>query len=177
MAALEWDADPYLPLVAHQAQAGPRLVQNSSTRRRLKWPNGFRIVTGSSVDVAARHHSVVVPGDASCYRWNRVNETCHRRSRNNTRKREESKIEKFPVNPISISHVSEEDNFEDSTDCPSSGGEGSWSVMRGRWRIIGMATRLSPRNSEVNALEQRGYLIGKKIGQVVYYSLLSFVRF
>ncbi|XP_076234424.1 testis-specific serine/threonine kinase [Calliopsis andreniformis] len=29
-----------------------------------------------------------------------------------------------------------------------------------------MATRLSPRNSEVNALEQRGYLIGKKIGQV-----------
>lgn len=32
-----------------------------------------------------------------------------------------------------------------------------------------MATRLSPRNSEVNALEQRGYLIGKKIGQVVHY--------
>lgn len=39
-----------------------------------------------------------------------------------------------------------------------------------------MATRLSPRNSEVNALEQRGYLIGKKIGQVVHCSLLSFVR-
>lgn len=37
-----------------------------------------------------------------------------------------------------------------------------------------MATRLSPRNSEVNALEQRGYLIGKKIGQVVPASL-SFV--
>ncbi|XP_046741070.1 testis-specific serine/threonine-protein kinase 2 [Diprion similis] len=31
-----------------------------------------------------------------------------------------------------------------------------------------MATRLSPRNSEVNALEQRGYLIGKKIGQGSY---------
>lgn len=31
-----------------------------------------------------------------------------------------------------------------------------------------MATQLSPRNSEVNALEQRGYLIGKKIGQVIY---------
>ncbi|KAG5336572.1 TSSK1 kinase, partial [Acromyrmex charruanus] len=31
-----------------------------------------------------------------------------------------------------------------------------------------MAKRLSPRNSEVNALEQRGYLIGKKIGQVVH---------
>lgn len=31
-----------------------------------------------------------------------------------------------------------------------------------------MAERLtvSPRNSEVNALEQRGYMIGKKIGQV-----------
>nr|CAD7588021.1 unnamed protein product [Timema genevievae] len=31
-----------------------------------------------------------------------------------------------------------------------------------------MAARLSPRNSEVNALEQRGYLIGKKIGQGSY---------
>ncbi|XP_066245758.1 testis-specific serine/threonine-protein kinase 3 [Euwallacea similis] len=31
-----------------------------------------------------------------------------------------------------------------------------------------MASRLSPRNSEVNALEQRGYLIGKKIGQGSY---------
>ncbi|XP_018393601.1 PREDICTED: testis-specific serine/threonine-protein kinase 2 isoform X1 [Cyphomyrmex costatus] len=31
-----------------------------------------------------------------------------------------------------------------------------------------MAKRLSPRNSEVNALEQRGYLIGKKIGQGSY---------
>ncbi|KAF2905339.1 hypothetical protein ILUMI_00841 [Ignelater luminosus] len=31
-----------------------------------------------------------------------------------------------------------------------------------------MATRLSPRNSEINALEQRGYLIGKKIGQGSY---------
>ncbi|EZA58692.1 testis-specific serine/threonine-protein kinase 3 [Ooceraea biroi] len=31
-----------------------------------------------------------------------------------------------------------------------------------------MATHLSPRNSEVNALEQRGYLIGKKIGQGSY---------
>lgn len=31
-----------------------------------------------------------------------------------------------------------------------------------------MDTRLSPRNSEVNALEQRGYLIGKKIGQGSY---------
>ncbi|XP_069675204.1 testis-specific serine/threonine-protein kinase 3 [Periplaneta americana] len=31
-----------------------------------------------------------------------------------------------------------------------------------------MATRLSPRNSEVNALEQRGYIIGKKIGQGSY---------
>lgn len=30
------------------------------------------------------------------------------------------------------------------------------------------AARLSPRNSEVNALEQRGYLIGKKIGQGSY---------
>lgn len=29
-------------------------------------------------------------------------------------------------------------------------------------------TRLSPRNSEINALEQRGYLIGKKIGQGSY---------
>ncbi|KAK6635270.1 hypothetical protein RUM43_007849 [Polyplax serrata] len=29
-------------------------------------------------------------------------------------------------------------------------------------------SRLSPRNSEVNALEQRGYLIGKKIGQGSY---------
>ncbi|TGZ46505.1 Uncharacterized protein DBV15_10345 [Temnothorax longispinosus] len=36
-----------------------------------------------------------------------------------------------------------------------------------------MATRLSPGNSEVNALEQRGYLISKKIGQVVYCSLLA----
>lgn len=31
-----------------------------------------------------------------------------------------------------------------------------------------MASRLSPRNSEVNALEQRGYIIGKKIGQGSY---------
>ncbi|EFN67177.1 Testis-specific serine/threonine-protein kinase 6 [Camponotus floridanus] len=31
-----------------------------------------------------------------------------------------------------------------------------------------MATRLGTRNSEVNALEQRGYLIGKKIGQGCY---------
>ncbi|GLV36634.1 uncharacterized protein CBL_07869 [Carabus blaptoides fortunei] len=31
-----------------------------------------------------------------------------------------------------------------------------------------MAARLSPRSSEVNALEQRGYLIGKKIGQGSY---------
>lgn len=31
-----------------------------------------------------------------------------------------------------------------------------------------MAARLSPRTSEVNALEQRGYLIGKKIGQGSY---------
>ncbi|XP_072754546.1 testis-specific serine/threonine-protein kinase 3 isoform X1 [Anoplolepis gracilipes] len=31
-----------------------------------------------------------------------------------------------------------------------------------------MATRLCTRNSEVNALEQRGYLIGKKIGQGCY---------
>ncbi|CAG5107087.1 Similar to TSSK1B: Testis-specific serine/threonine-protein kinase 1 (Homo sapiens) [Cotesia congregata] len=31
-----------------------------------------------------------------------------------------------------------------------------------------MATRLSPRNSEVSALEERGYLIGKKIGQGSY---------
>lgn len=31
-----------------------------------------------------------------------------------------------------------------------------------------MAERLSPRSSEVNALEQRGYLIGKKIGQGSY---------
>ncbi|XP_060528325.1 testis-specific serine/threonine-protein kinase 3 [Cylas formicarius] len=31
-----------------------------------------------------------------------------------------------------------------------------------------MATRLSPKHSEVNALEQRGYLIGKKIGQGSY---------
>lgn len=31
-----------------------------------------------------------------------------------------------------------------------------------------MASRLSPRNSEVSALEQRGYLIGKKIGQGSY---------
>lgn len=30
------------------------------------------------------------------------------------------------------------------------------------------SARLSPRNSEVNALEQRGYLIGKKIGQGSY---------
>ena len=37
-----------------------------------------------------------------------------------------------------------------------------------QWRSTGMATQLSPRNSEVNALEQRGYLIGKKIGQVIY---------
>jgi len=71
--------------------------------------------------------------------------------------------------------LGQEETIEDSTDCPSSGEEGS--VMRGRWRIIGMATRLSPRNSEVNALEQRGYLIGKKIGQVVHCSFLSFVCF
>lgn len=31
-----------------------------------------------------------------------------------------------------------------------------------------MATHLSPRSSEVNALEQRGYIIGKKIGQGSY---------
>ena len=31
-----------------------------------------------------------------------------------------------------------------------------------------MAAKLGPRNSEVNALEQRGYLIGKKIGQGSY---------
>lgn len=31
-----------------------------------------------------------------------------------------------------------------------------------------MASRLSPRNSEVNALEQRGYFLGKKIGQGSY---------
>ncbi|KAK5647657.1 hypothetical protein RI129_002549 [Pyrocoelia pectoralis] len=31
-----------------------------------------------------------------------------------------------------------------------------------------MAKRLSPRSSEINALEQRGYLIGKKIGQGSY---------
>lgn len=30
------------------------------------------------------------------------------------------------------------------------------------------AARLSPRNSEISALEQRGYLIGKKIGQGSY---------
>jgi len=40
-----------------------------------------------------------------------------------------------------------------------------------------MAKRLSPRNSEVNALEQRGYLIGKKIGQVVYHFHLFFIPF
>lgn len=37
-----------------------------------------------------------------------------------------------------------------------------------------MDTLLSPRNSEVNALEQRGYLIGKKIGQVIFISQLRF---
>lgn len=30
------------------------------------------------------------------------------------------------------------------------------------------AARLSPRNSEISALEQRGYLIGKKVGQGSY---------
>lgn len=35
-----------------------------------------------------------------------------------------------------------------------------------------MASRLSPRNSEVNALEQRGYFLGKKIGQVFKKNLL-----
>jgi hypothetical protein len=30
-----------------------------------------------------------------------------------------------------------------------------------------MATQLVPRNSEMHALKQRGYVIGKKIGQVI----------
>lgn len=37
MAALEWNTNLYLLPVAHQAQAGPRLVQNSSARNRLSF--------------------------------------------------------------------------------------------------------------------------------------------
>lgn len=39
-----------------------------------------------------------------------------------------------------------------------------------------MATRLKSRNSEVYALEQRGYFIGKKIGQVIINNTLNFIH-
>lgn len=76
MAALEWNADLYLPLVAYQAQAGPGLVQNSSARTTAslslslsQMTEQIRFVVGR-IDVAARYVEVlgVASGQKSCQR-------------------------------------------------------------------------------------------------------------
>lgn len=93
MAALEWDADLYLPSVAHQAQANPGskiLVLAAASNDRTD-PRCRRKRRRSSETPFRR-------GTRWCfvYRWNRVNETCHWRPRNNVRERQGSKLEKFP---------------------------------------------------------------------------------
>lgn len=179
MAALEWNADLYLPLVAYQAQAGPGLVQNSSARTTASLSLSFSNDRTDPLCCRTHRCSSEIRRSARCRFRTEIVSTKPASASSRRIACEETRLERIKKFswwilvkrlPWIYTHTTRRKTAQ-STARPREGGQ--W------WRVdeesLGMATRLGTRNSEVNALEQRGYLIGKKIGQVVYSSLYSSV--
>lgn len=169
MAALEWNTNLHLLPFAHQAQAGPRLVQNSSARNRLSF---FLLFSNARTDPLWTHRCSSKIRSARCRFRTEIASTKLVTVNSRRTVHEETRLERIEKfsrwilvkNLVYRGYISTQDAGRRSINYLERPGRDQW------WRIdeesLGMATRLGTRNSEVNALEQRGYLIGKKIGQV-----------
>lgn len=93
MAALEWNTNLYLLPVAHQAQAGPGLAQNSSVCNRLSFSLSFTLKWSNRSTLDASMYQRDTKCSLPLQNRNRVSETCWNCSRRTVH--EETRLERI----------------------------------------------------------------------------------